>query len=268
MRIAKETGTSFVKSSQTTYRILTTNRLKVWEEALTVFDEHGTTMSKEEINELSSLEWEDVIAAASQYSKENHETIDSSVSLYDFFLQRTEKMFQNQTPAIAEQKRSKLLQMAQGWGAYIGSPIHRQSLKYFWLEECLEGENPFVAGTYSKILQAVAKPARTNANIRLGCEIVEIHSNPKPCVKLANGDVLSFDEVVVTTPLGWLKENKGAFEPPLPSKMSLAIDSISYGHLDKVYITFPSAWWSATTSQTDGSPHVKDNDVSTQLSMP
>jgi hypothetical protein len=39
---------------------------------------------------------------------------------------------------------------------------------------------------------------------------------------------------VVTTPLGWLKKNKHAFEPPLPSRFSGAIDSIGYGSLEKV----------------------------------
>jgi len=43
-----------------------------------------------------------------------------------------------------------------------------------------------------------------------------------------------FDEVVVTTPLGWLKKNKIAFLPPLPERLCLAIDNIGYGCLEKV----------------------------------
>ncbi|KAK0310734.1 hypothetical protein LTR01_003889 [Friedmanniomyces endolithicus] len=52
-----------------------------------------------------------------------------------------------------------------------------------------------------------------------------------------------FDEVVVTAPLGWLKRNKEAFRPALPARLSQAICNIGYGTLDKVYITFPSAFW-------------------------
>ncbi|CZT22774.1 related to anon-37cs protein [Ramularia collo-cygni] len=254
MRIARETGT----------------QLKVWEEALTVFDADGNPVSQDEVNELSALEWEDIIPTASRYSKESKDSIDPNTSLYDFFLHKSQNLFQDQPVEIAEQKRAKLLQMAQGWGAYIGSPIHRQSLKYFWLEECLEGENPFVAGTYRKILEAISEAAKKHAEIRLRCEVVEILSrrilgddhvpSQPPRVKLAEGTVLSFDAVVLTTPLGWLKENKAAFKPTLPKEMSLAIDSISYGHLDKVYLTFPTAWWKKSSEASETSSTTKSND--------
>jgi monoamine oxidase len=48
------------------------------------------------------------------------------------------------------------------------------------------------------------------------------------------GASMEFDEVVLTAPLGWLKQNAGAFEPPLPNRLTKAIDSISYGCLEKV----------------------------------
>ena len=31
------------------------------------------------------------------------------------------------------------MQMAEMWGAYIGEPVHRQSLKFAWMEECCGG---------------------------------------------------------------------------------------------------------------------------------
>jgi Flavin containing amine oxidoreductase len=65
----------------------------------------------------------------------------------------------------------------------------------------------------------------------------------KITVKTACGYQAQFDEVVVTCPLGWLKRNKSAFKPALPARMSSAIDNISYGRLEKVYITFPAAFW-------------------------
>lgn len=48
---------------------------------------------------------------------------------------------------------------------------------------------------------------------------------------------------MVTCPLGWLKKNKSMFNPPLTPRLSAAIDNISYGRLEKVYVTFPRAWW-------------------------
>lgn len=45
-----------------------------------------------------------------------------------------------------------------------------------------------------------------------------------------------FDGVVLTMPLGWLKQNQQtAFTPSLPDTLSAAIDAIGYGCLEKVY---------------------------------
>lgn len=54
---------------------------------------------------------------------------------------------------------------------------------------------------------------------------------------------MSFDEVIVTCPLGWLKRNISSFSPALPSRITTAIEHISYGRLEKVYVTFPAAFW-------------------------
>ncbi|KAL9625894.1 MAG: hypothetical protein Q9204_007755, partial [Flavoplaca sp. TL-2023a] len=47
----------------------------------------------------------------------------------------------------------------------------------------------------------------------------------------------------MTAPLGWLKHNTNAFQPPLPPRLQTAIQNVSYGALEKVYLTFPSAFW-------------------------
>jgi len=84
-------------------------------------------------------------------------------------------------------------------------------------------------------------------------------------VATAGGDTLQFDEVVLTTPLGWLKKNLDAFDPPLPPRLCQAIRGVNYGslekvraqtadeippganrsHLPQVYISFPHAFWLA-----------------------
>lgn len=47
----------------------------------------------------------------------------------------------------------------------------------------------------------------------------------------------------MTCPLGWLKRNKSAFYPELSPHLHQAIDNISYGRLEKVYVTFPKPFW-------------------------
>ncbi|TKA66882.1 hypothetical protein B0A55_08185 [Friedmanniomyces simplex] len=238
LRIAKETGT----------------HLHAWDEDSFVIGPDGDPLDASEADDYSSLLWDDgLIADAFRYSNEHHATIDPQRSLHDFFVEKAASLFIDQPEDVARRKREKLLQVASMWGAYIGSPVTRQGLKFFWLEECIQGENPFVAGTYEKILEAVAKPAREGAEIKLNAEVVRIVSDDgsgepgrvrvRPVVHPADGVTQDFDEVVVTAPLGWLKRNKAVFSPALPPRLSRAIDSIGYGTLDKVYITFPSAFW-------------------------
>lgn len=40
---------------------------------------------------------------------------------------------------LAEDSSALVLQMARIWGDFIGDPIEKQSLKYLWLEECIDG---------------------------------------------------------------------------------------------------------------------------------
>ena len=53
------------------------------------------------------------------------------------------------------------------------------------------------------------------------------------CVTTTDGKKQYFDDVVVTTPLGWLKQHKESLLPLSP-RIASAIDSISFGRLEKV----------------------------------
>jgi monoamine oxidase len=93
----------------------------------------------------------------------------------------------------------------------------------------------FAAGTYRNILANIAAPALASARIEFSTTVIKIESSSNiVSVSTNNGRTLEFDEIVVTAPLGWLKKNKRAFNPPLPERLSNAIDSIGYGSLEKV----------------------------------
>lgn len=113
-----------------------------------------------------------------------------------------------------------------------------------------------MASTYKKILDNISTAARQRADIRLNQPVVKIESTPRNnsherhsiTLTTAAGESHTFDEVVVTCPLGWLKRNQSAFNPVLPPRLSQAINSLSYGRLEKVYITFPRAFWHTPTT--------------------
>lgn len=53
------------------------------------------------------------------------------------------------------------------------------------------------------------------------------------CVTTSDGHEQYFDDVVVTTPLGWLKQHRTSI-PQLHPRIASAIESISFGRLEKV----------------------------------
>ncbi|AEO63570.1 0176f138-e96f-4f30-9119-699075e154a7 [Thermothielavioides terrestris] len=210
------------------------------------FDEDGQLLPLEEAEKYSTLMW-NIIEDAFEYSNKHGAEIDADRSLLDFFQEQVVTRIPD-TEAGYERQRRILLQMAELWGTFVGSPLSRQSLKFFWLEECIEGGNLFCAGTYNKVLEKVAQPAVDGADIRYQTQVSEIRGksvsqSDTVMVKTTDGQIFEFDEVVVTCPLGWLKQNLQAFFPPLPDRLCKAIQNVGYGNLEKVYISFPTAFW-------------------------
>ena len=240
----------------------TKTMLHEWDERQAVVDSSGHRMNDAEATAYSAIVWE-IVAQAFKYSDDCSSSIDPQKSLMDYFIDEVPK--RESDPA----KVSEILKIAQRWGAFVGDPIERQSLRFFFLEETIEGENAFVAGTYRKILQEIAASALAKAEVHFNTEVRRIETRRPPpyamvedttnkgrridgiadskvSIETWNGlpAVHDFDEVVVTAPLGWLKAHKKtAFTNPLPPRLSQAMENISYGRLEKCYITFPTAFW-------------------------
>ncbi len=112
----------------------------------------------------------------------------------------------------------------------------------------------FVASNYRDIFDLLAKPAQGGATILLNKRVVSVETvngegngdrtETQTQVTTVDGEVFGFDEVVMSTPLGWLQKNQAAtFRPPLPARLSAAIDHLKLSHLEKVFVTFPRAFW-------------------------
>jgi hypothetical protein len=117
----------------------------------------------------------------------------------------------------------------------------------------------FVTSNYSAIFDSIAKTARDRADIVLGKTVVSVQtpenrsSTQKVTVITQDGSKLEFDEVVMTTPLGWLQKHGDCFQPSLPARLDSAIHNLKLSQLEKVFITFPSAFW-ITDTTTDSFP--------------
>ncbi|KAL2405793.1 hypothetical protein ABEF95_003928 [Exophiala dermatitidis] len=233
------------------------------EEGGALFDTEGARRPDAEAVELSGKIWE-LVVDAFKYSDEHSATIDPQMSLFDYFKSRISKM-----KGLDDRKRQDLLHEGQMWGPFVGDPVETQSLKFFFLEECVDGGNVFVASTYQNILKEAARTATDpdKVDLRLETEIVHFDTAADPehtkqgdgpshtvTLTTSTGEKLSFDEVVITCPLGWLKRNHAsAFTPALPPRLTAAIEHINYGRLEKLYVTFPEAYW--LKSHSEGSSH-------------
>jgi hypothetical protein len=172
-------------------------------------------------------------------SNDDSASIPAEKSLYNYFEEQVADMFPSDHGDKARKKQQTILNMAEMWGAFVGSPIQTQSLKFFWLEECIDGENLFVASTYTKVLKRIAEPALLNATVLFEHKVQRIISDgkeeaPRVTIEIEGKESMEFDEVVMTAPLGWLKKNLGVFVPELPKRFGEAVQSLGYGHLDKV----------------------------------
>ncbi|CAI4217880.1 unnamed protein product [Parascedosporium putredinis] len=171
--------------------------------------------------------WE-ILEKAMEWSRKNCETISSEARMMDFFMEEVRKR-------------------AESRGV--------EEYENLWLDAGLEGDNLFVASTFRPILDNLLSTVSDSVTLLLNSEVVRFESDGlgKVEVQLLNGDRVSFDSVIVTAPLGWLKRNQDAFIPPLPPRISTAISSLGFGNLDKVFIKFPTAFWDPSSPQANGS---------------
>ena len=116
MKLAKETNTT----------------LSQIEDSTRIYDERGHPIDEEQPSKASDVVWS-IIAEAFKYSNANWSSFAPNISLKDFFIQKLDE------DGVPQDDKKLIMQMAEMWGAFIGDLWERQSIKYFWLEECLDG---------------------------------------------------------------------------------------------------------------------------------
>ncbi|NJN80654.1 MAG: monoamine oxidase [Anaerolineales bacterium] len=106
-------------------------------------------------------------------------------------------------------------------------------------DEEFSGAHVIFPQGYNQITNGLAKGLdirlNTKANvIRYGEDGVEVETS---------AGVFMAEKVVVTIPLGVLKQADVKFEPPLPSSKQESINRLEMGVLNKVYLKFPKIFW-------------------------
>ena len=108
-----------------------------WGEHVNLFDEDGKQIPEEDASRYNEIVW-GIIADAFKYSNTSTALIPARESLYDFFKSKMSDILSG-GGKDHEEIKEKVMQVSHMWGAFVGSCIERQSLKFFWLEETIEG---------------------------------------------------------------------------------------------------------------------------------
>ena len=99
-------------------------------------DGQGQIIAPSEANKALKQVW-DILERAIEHSTNRSEELRSSESLYSFFEACCDLAFQ--CGDMTAREVDLVLGMSQMWGAYVGDRVDLQSLKYFYLEDCIGG---------------------------------------------------------------------------------------------------------------------------------
>lgn len=150
-------------------------------------------------------------------------------------------------PAEARRARQGLRALIEGESADLAE---RQSLAWMWNEAEYEGGffGDLPDGGYRSILSALAD----GVDVRLNFDVADVGVGAGGVrVRSAAGEVEDGSHVVVTVPLGVLKDGRPRFSPALPADRLAAIERLGFGWFEKVVLRFEEAFW-----RTAGFPHL------------
>lgn len=88
--------------------------------------------------------------------------------------------------------------------------------------------------------------------VRLSTPVKAIHwqdsvdspNNSPITVKTFDDTQIVADAVIITCSLGYLKDNhQKMFQPLLPNRLSVAIETLGFGTINKIFLDFGEPWW-------------------------
>ncbi len=108
------------------------------------------------------------------------------------------------------------------------------------LAEGTEGDDVLVLGGYARLVEDLLDGVPTE----LGWPVAEVAHGPDGAIVTAvDGRSVVGDRVVVTLPLGVLRAGTVRFDPALPADHRSAIEGLSMGLLDKLWLRWDERWW-------------------------
>jgi monoamine oxidase len=131
--------------------------------------------------------------------------------------------------------------------------ISKLSSKYFYDDEQFGGEDVIVTNGYDKMTDFLAQ----GLNVRLNTRVSSVDYSTAKVKVVANGNVFEADYVIVSVPLGVLKNGAIAFSPALPNDKSTAISKTNMGNMNKFLLVWNTAFWDINRQYIGYTPETK-----------
>ncbi|KAF5025831.1 hypothetical protein F66182_2053 [Fusarium sp. NRRL 66182] len=110
-----------------------------------------------------------------------------------------------------------------------------------------EGSHTMVVGGYQSVARGLVQcPSPLDLKIKFPVKSISYHVGEgmaSAAIECEDGSVVDADAVVCTIPLGVLKQNNIAFNPPLPVWKTDVVDRLGFGILNKVVLVYDKIFW-------------------------
>ncbi len=124
-----------------------------------------------------------------------------------------------------------------------GGAIAALSADYFDEDEAFNGEDVILPNGFDAILS----PLSEGLNIHFENKVQMVEYGDSGVTVTTSQGTFSGDFVVVTLPLGVLKQGSVAFSPALPNSFQNLISEVPVGNVTKVALKFDSTFWDTNT---------------------
>lgn len=134
-----------------------------------------------------------------------------------------------------------------------GGDISKLSSKYFYDDEEFNGSDVIITNGYDKVTDYLSQ----GIDIRLNTRVSAIDYS-SPNIKVStNTDVIEAAYVIVSVPLGVLKNNAISFTPALPADKATAIVRTNMGNVNKFLLIWNSPFWDTNLQYIGYTPDTK-----------
>ncbi|BGO88931.1 hypothetical protein NBRC10512_005685 [Rhodotorula toruloides] len=141
----------------------------------------------------------------------------------------------------------RLVALARTAEIGAGVELEGMSAKYAGFEQGFKGTDGFPEGGYGEVMKnLVADIKAAGGEVRLSVEVTEIEdlgAGKGVRVETKDGRTFTAKAVISTIPLAVLQHSPPTFQPPLSPLYTAAIERMRTGSLEKIVLSYPSAWW-------------------------